>query len=118
MPLLAEHAVALVSLIVESIVAQFIISRCFLCFVTRSERFAYTTDSASMAQQHGSQMEVDALDPKTIAVARLKYPPALKLKAPVRSACILEKEKHALISTVVSRIKLSRKEILVLYILM
>ena len=53
-----------------------------------------------------------------MAVARLKYPPALKPKAPVRSACIHGKRKHNLMSAVPRRIGLSGKEILVLYISM
>ena len=57
-------------------------------FVTRSGQFAYTTDKASIAQQKGSQLEADALKLKTINVARLKYPPALKPNKPVKLACI------------------------------
>ena len=112
------QAVACVSLMVGLIVAQSIISREYLCFATRLGRFAYTTDRASIAQRNGSQLEADAFDPKTIAVARLKYPPALKPNAPDRLACIRANLKHALISAVASRIGLSGKEILVLYMSM
>ena len=78
----------------------------------------YTTDSAVIAWQNGSQLEDDAFDPKTVAVARLKNPPALKPNAPVWSECILAKQKHALISAIASRIGLSGNKILVLYTLM
>ena len=71
-----------------------------------------------MARRKGFQLDADALDPITIAVARLKYPPALKPNAPVRSACIWGKLKHALMSAVAKRIGFLGKEIRVLYISM
>ena len=71
-----------------------------------------------MAQRIGPQLDADALEPNTMAVARLKYPPALKPKAPVRLACICGNRKHALMLAVPRRIGVSRKEILVLYISM
>ena len=110
-----EQAVALVSLTDGLIIVHCIISRYCLCFVTKSGRFAYTTDRASTARQNGSQLDADALRPNTIAVARLKYPPALKPKAPVRSACICGKQKQVLMSAVPRRIGLSGKEIFVSY---
>ena len=69
-PWLMSHATALVSAIVGSIVAQLIISRYFLCFCTNLGRLAYTAESSSMARRKGSQLDADAVDPKTIAVAR------------------------------------------------
>ena len=69
-----------------------------------------------MSRQKGSQLDADAVEPKTMAIARLKYPPALKPKAPVRSACIRGKRTHALMLAVPRRIVASGKEILVLYI--
>ena len=69
-----------------------------------------------MAQQKGSQLDADAMKPKTMAIARLKNPLAIKPKAPVRLACICGKRKHALMSAVPRRIVVSGKEILVLYI--
>ena len=73
-------------------------------------------DSALMARRKGSQLDADAMDPKTIAIARKKYPPAIKPKAPVRSECIRGNRKHALMTAVPRRIVASGKEILVLYI--
>ena len=67
-----------------------------------------------MARQKGSQLNADAMEPKTMAIARKKYPPAMKPNAPVRSACIQENWKHALILAVPRRIGASGKEILVL----
>jgi hypothetical protein len=46
----------------------------------------------------GSQLLADALDPKTMLVAKKYKFSAIKPKAPVRSACILGKRKHAVIS--------------------
>ena len=74
------------------------------------------TDIASMERQNGSQLDADAVEPKTMAIARKKYPLALKPKAPVRLACICEKQKHALMLAVPRRIAAPGKEILVLYI--
>ena len=71
---------------------------------------------ASTAQPNGSQLDADALEPNTMAVARLKCPPVLKPKAPVGPACICGNRKHALKSAVPRRIGLSGKEIFVLYI--
>ena len=112
-----EQAIAFVNLTSGLIVAHCIISRYFVCFATKLGQFAYTTDIASMAQRNGSQLDADAVEPKTMAIARLKYPPALNPKAPVRSAFICRKRKHALISAVPGRIGSSRKEIRVLYML-
>ena len=67
-----------------------------------------------MAQQKGSQLDADAMDPKTIAIARKKYHPAMKPNAPVRSACIQGNRKHTLMLAVPRRIGASGKEILVL----
>ena len=91
-------------------------SRYFLCFVTKSGRFAYTADRAWMARRKGSQLDADAMDPNTIAIAIKKYPPAMKPNAPVKSACIRGNRKQALMSAVPRRIGSSGKEILVLYI--
>ena len=67
-----------------------------------------------MARRKGSQLDAEAMDPKTIAIARKKYPPAMKPNAPVRSACIRGNRKQALMSAEPSRIGALGNEILVL----
>ncbi len=71
-PVLIEHGIALARSGDGSQVAQEIMSRNFLCFLMRSRRCVYTTDRAWMACWNGSQLDVEAVDPKTVAVARLK----------------------------------------------
>ncbi len=51
-----------------------------------------------MAQQKDSQLEAEAVEPNTIAVARLYRSLARKPNAPVRSAWILANQKQALMS--------------------
>ena len=43
----------------------------FLCLVTKSGLLANTTVRASMARRNDSQLNADAVEPNTIAVARL-----------------------------------------------
>ncbi len=59
---------------------------------------AKTSVRASMAQQKYSQLEAEAVEPNTIAVARLYRSSARKPNAPVRSAWILANQKQALMS--------------------
>jgi hypothetical protein len=51
---------------------------------------------ALMACLNASQLDADAVEPNTIAVARLYNLSAMKPKAPVKSAWILGNQKHAL----------------------
>ena len=71
-----------------------------------------------MAPQKGSQLDADAMEPKTMAIARKKYATAMKPNAPVRSECMQGNQKHALMSAVPRRIGESGNEILVLYMSM
>ncbi len=70
--MLIKHGIALARSGAGSWVAHEIMLRNFLCFWMRSWRCAYTTDRAWMAHWNGSQLDAEAVDPKTIAVARLK----------------------------------------------
>ena len=51
-----------------------------------------------MARRKDSQLEAEAVEPNTIAVARLYRPSARKPNAPVRSAWILANQMQALMS--------------------
>ncbi len=62
------------------------ISRYFLCLSIKSFWLAKKTERASIAQQNGSQLDAEAVNPKTMAVVRLKCPPARKPQTPVRTA--------------------------------
>ncbi len=64
--MLIEHDIALAGSGAGSRVAQEIMSRNFLCFLMRSQRCA-----AWMVRRNSSQLDAEAVDPKTIAVARL-----------------------------------------------
>ena len=68
-----------------------------------------------MARQKGSQLDADAMEPNTMAIARKKYPPAMKPNEPIRLACIQGNWKQALMLAVPRRIGVSGKEILVLF---
>ncbi len=68
------------------------------CLMTKSTLLANTTVKASIACQNDSQLDADAVEPKTMAVARLYRSSAKKPNAPVRSAWILANQKHALMS--------------------
>ena len=52
----------------------------------------------SIALQNGSQLVAETLDPKTILVAKKIVALAINPKAPVRSTCILGKQKAAIVS--------------------
>ena len=71
-----------------------------------------------MAQRKGSQLDADAMEPKTMAIARKKYPPAMKPSVPVRLACIHGNRNHALILAVPNIIGTFWKDVLVLYVSM
>ncbi len=59
---------------------------------------AKTFVRASMAHLKASQLDTDAVELKTIAVARLYNLSAMKSNASVKSAWILGYQKHALTS--------------------
>jgi hypothetical protein len=77
------------SLAEGSISSHFNISMNFLCLMTRSGLLAKTFLGALMACLKASQLEADAVEPNTIAVARLYDSSAIKPNAPVKSAWIL-----------------------------
>jgi hypothetical protein len=54
--------------------------------------------NTSIALQNGSQQLAEVLEPKTILVARKYIFSTIKPKARVTSACICEKQKHAVMS--------------------
>ena len=56
----------------------------------------YSSVRASIAHRNDSQLEADAVEPNTMAVARLYTSSARKPNAPVRSAWILTNQKQAL----------------------
>jgi hypothetical protein len=76
--------------------SHFNISMNFLCLMTRLGLLAKTFVSALIAFLNTSQIDDDAVEPNTIAVARLYNLFAMKPKAPVKSAWILGNWKHVL----------------------
>jgi hypothetical protein len=85
-----------VSLAEGSISSHFNISMNFLCFMTRLGLLAKTFVRTLMACLNVSQIDADAFEGNTIAVARLCNSPAMKTKAPVKSVWILGNQKHTL----------------------
>jgi hypothetical protein len=69
-----------------------------LCFEIRSDLVEYSMMRALIALRKGSQLLAEALDPKTILVARKYNFSAMNPKAPVRSAWTLGKRKQAVTS--------------------
>ena len=67
--------------------------------MTKLGLLANTMVRASMARQNDSQLDANAVEPNTIAVAKLYRSSARKPNAPVKSAWILANRKHALMST-------------------
>jgi hypothetical protein len=93
-----------VSLVKGSISSHFYISMNVLCFTTRSGLLAKTFVRASMACLKASQLDAEAVEPKTIAVARLYNSSAIKPNAQIKSARNLGYLKHALMSARPKRI--------------
>jgi hypothetical protein len=87
-----------VSLAEGSISSQINISMNYLCFLTRSSLLEKTFVRALMARPKASQLDADAVEPKTTAVARLYNLSDMKPKALVKFAWILGYQKHALTS--------------------
>jgi hypothetical protein len=81
-----------------SISSHFNISMNFLCLMTRSGLLAKTFVRVLMAHLKASQLDAEAVELNTIAVARLYNLSAMKPNAPVKSAWILGYLKHALTS--------------------
>jgi hypothetical protein len=71
MPVFIFQATAGVMGVLESSSAQTIMSKYFLCLLTRSGWLAQTSDSVSIACLKGSQLDAEVVDPKTMAVAKL-----------------------------------------------
>ncbi len=69
-----------------------------LCFITRLGLLAKMFVRASMAYLKASQLDAEAVEPNTIAVARFYNLSAMKPNAPVKSVWILGYLKHALMS--------------------
>ncbi len=69
-----------------------------LCLMTRLGLLAKTFVRASLARLNTSQLDADAVEPNTIAMARLHNLSALKPNAPVKSMWILGYRKHNLTS--------------------
>jgi hypothetical protein len=76
----------------------FNISMNVLCFMTRLGLLAKPFVRALMAHLKASQLDAEAVEQNTIAVARLYNLSAMKPNAPVKSAWILGYLKHALTS--------------------
>jgi hypothetical protein len=74
-----------VSLAEGSISSYFNMSMIFLCIMTRLGLLAKTFVIALMACLKASQLDADAIEPNTIAVARLYNSSAMKPNAPVKS---------------------------------
>ena len=68
----------------------------FLCLMTRLGLLAKTFVRALIALLKASQLEADAVETNTIAVARLYNSSAMKPNAPVKSVWILGYQKQAL----------------------
>ncbi len=66
--------------------------------MTRLGLLVKTFVRALMACLKASQVDADAIEPNTTAVARLYDSSAMKLKAPVKSLWILGYQKHTLTS--------------------
>ena len=69
-----------------------------LCFMTRLGLLAKKIVRPSMAHLKASQHDAEAVEPNTIAVARLYSSSAMSPNTPVKSAWILGYQKHALMS--------------------
>ncbi len=87
-----------VSLMKGSISSHFNILMNDLCFITRLGLLTKTFVRALIACLKASQLDAEAVEPNTIAVARLYNSLAVKLNAPVKSVWILGYLKHALTS--------------------
>jgi hypothetical protein len=73
-------------------------SRRCLCVEIRSGLVEYLMINPSIARQNGSQLLAEAVDPKTMLVAKKYIFSAINPKAPVRSARTLGKWKQAVMS--------------------
>jgi hypothetical protein len=71
------------SLVEGSIYSHFNILMNVLCFTTRLGLLAKTFVRASMAYLKASQLDAEAVEPNTIAVAKLYNSSAMKSNAPV-----------------------------------
>ncbi len=70
MPVLISQATAGVIGVLGLSSAQPIMSKYFLCLLTRSGQLAYKSNSVSIACWKGSQLNADVVDPKTMAVTK------------------------------------------------
>ncbi len=86
------------SLAEGSISSHFNILMNVLCFTTRLGLLAITFMRALMTCLKASLLDAKAVEPNTIAVARLYNSSAMKPNAPVKSAWILGYLKHTLTS--------------------
>ncbi len=99
-PSFKGHAIALVkiSMAIVSSSPHLSMSRRCLCVEIRSGLVEYSMINPSIACQNGSQLLAEAVEPKTMLVAKKYIFSAINLKAPVRSVFILGKWKQAAMS--------------------